>query len=108
MTYPHFYKDDEYSDITIKFSDREIPCHKIVICTQSEYFKKLCGKGSQFAESKQKVVELKDDDPDAVEAVIRQLYFGSYSTGSNRTLDWRFHAEIAIAAKKVRKLQRTP
>lgn len=106
MSYPHFYKDDEYSDITIKFSGREVPCHKMVICTQSEYFKKLCGKGSQFAESKQKVVELKDDDPDAVDAIIRQLYFGTYS-GANRNSEWSFHAEVAITAKKVRSSPRS-
>ncbi|WPB00979.1 uncharacterized protein RHO25_005599 [Cercospora beticola] len=69
-SYQNIFKDKEYSDIMIKFLGREIPCHKVVICTQSEYFKKLCGKASSFVESKQKVIELKEDDPDAVEGII--------------------------------------
>ncbi|KAF2207738.1 hypothetical protein CERZMDRAFT_88214 [Cercospora zeae-maydis SCOH1-5] len=82
------FRDKEYSDITIKFSGREIPCHKVVICTQSEYFKKLCGEGSQFSESKQKVVKLKRDDPEAVEAIILI------------DNDWKFHAEVVKVANK--------
>ncbi|KAF2207737.1 hypothetical protein CERZMDRAFT_102004 [Cercospora zeae-maydis SCOH1-5] len=67
------FKVEDYSDVTIKLSDREIPCHKAVICTQSEYFQKLCGKDSPFAKGNEKVVQLKEHDPDAVEAIIRYL-----------------------------------
>ncbi|GIZ36720.1 hypothetical protein CKM354_000018700 [Cercospora kikuchii] len=99
--FQNFFKDKEYSDITIKFSGREIPCHKMIICTQSDYFKKLCGTGSRFAEKNQKVVELKEDDPDAVEAVLRYLYFGNYVSGSEKNLnDWKFHVEVTTAASK--------
>lgn len=94
-SYKNIYKNKDYSDITIKFSGREIPCHKLIICTQSKYFEKLCGKGSHFAESDQKIVELKEDDPDAVVGIIRQLYFGSYLFHSSRTdKNWKFHAEV--------------
>lgn len=100
-SYKNIYRNKDYSDITIKFSGREIPCHKVIICTQSEYFKKLCGKGSQFAESDQKIVELKEDDPDAVVGIIRQLYFGSYLFNNHTDKNWKFHAEVVKAANKV-------
>ena len=102
MSYADLFSDNEYSDITIKCRSFEHQCHKVVLCTQSEYFKKLCGKGSQFAESEQKVVELKDDDPDAVESILRQLYFGDYTVGNQGNVaSWMLHANVAVTAKKV-------
>ena len=101
MAYSIFFNQEDYSDITVKFSGREIHCHKMIICMHSEYFKKLCGPGSQFAERNYKVIELKDDDPEAVEAIIRQIYFGDYNSGGTRTLDWSFHAAVAMTARKV-------
>lgn len=44
----HSYNNRDYSDITLKFADREIKAHKVILCTNSQYFKKLCGAGSQF------------------------------------------------------------
>ena len=37
-----------YSDITIKFGDREVKAHKSVLCTKLEYFEKLFGETSKF------------------------------------------------------------
>ena len=43
-----FYGQDKYSDVTVKFGDREVKCHKFVLCERSKYFDKLCGPGSKF------------------------------------------------------------
>jgi len=44
-----WYDDAEYSDLTLKLSDgREVKVHKLVICKQNEYFRKLCGATSSF------------------------------------------------------------
>lgn len=43
-----YYGEKEFADVTIKFGDREIECHKLILCWGSEYFKKLCGPGSAF------------------------------------------------------------
>ncbi|KAM3423886.1 hypothetical protein BST61_g1282 [Cercospora zeina] len=96
------FKQDDYSDVTIKLSDRQITCHKAIICNRSEYFKKLCGKDSLFAESSQKVIELKDDNPGAVEAMLVHLYFGPYvgSDDKVKSDDWRFHADVSRVADK--------
>jgi hypothetical protein len=41
--------DADYSDLTLRLSDgREIKVHKLVICKQNEYFRKLCGVTSSF------------------------------------------------------------
>lgn len=38
-----WFNRSDYSDVTIRFSDREVACHKFVLCTKSEYFSLLCG-----------------------------------------------------------------
>lgn len=42
-----FFNNSNFSDLTIKFSGREVKCHKIILCT-SEYFQELCGPSSRF------------------------------------------------------------
>lgn len=43
-----YYNKPEYSDVTVKWSGREIKAHRMVLCGRSEYFKKAIGPGSQF------------------------------------------------------------
>lgn len=47
----HLFNQDDYCDVTIKFSGREIKSHRMVLCEQLDYFKKLCGPRSKFAVS---------------------------------------------------------
>lgn len=37
-----------FSDLLIKFQDREIKAHRFVLCDSSAYFDKLCGPESPF------------------------------------------------------------
>ncbi|KAF7195228.1 hypothetical protein HII31_03434 [Pseudocercospora fuligena] len=92
------YNQPEYSDVTIRFSNREIFCHKVVLCTSSEYFKKLCGPGSQFVERQQKSIELKGDHPDAAEAILRYLY--TKDDNNNQDHEWALQLEISKTAEK--------
>ena len=64
-----------FSDVTIKFGDDEVKCHKIILCATSEYFRALCGPDCQFAEANQRVIELKDDpDPDVIRGLLQYMY----------------------------------
>lgn len=45
------FDEPEYSDVVVFYSGRKTFCHKIILCQSSDYFKKLCGPGSQFAVS---------------------------------------------------------
>ncbi|EME79247.1 uncharacterized protein MYCFIDRAFT_204749 [Pseudocercospora fijiensis CIRAD86] len=92
------YNQPDYSDVTIRFSGREVFCHKIILCTTSEYFKKLCGPGSHFAESQQKTIELKGDHPDAVEAILKYLY--TKQDNNDQDHEWTLQLEIAKTAEK--------
>ncbi|CAK4032125.1 hypothetical protein SEPMUDRAFT_147200 [Lecanosticta acicola] len=96
------FHDENYSDIVVQFSGKEIKCHKIILCTKSVYFRKLCGPGSSFKartrESKSNTVELKEDHPDAVEAVLWHIYSGK--TESSRPDDWLHDLHVSKAAEK--------
>lgn len=44
------YNQESFSDLTLKLSNgATIKVHKAVICSQNEYFNKLCGPESRFA-----------------------------------------------------------
>lgn len=49
-------------------------CQHLIICQRSEYFHRLCGPGSHFAESKQSEIELKDVDSQAMQLLLQHLY----------------------------------
>lgn len=75
----------------------------MVLCGASEYFKPLCDPGSKFKESNQSVIELKEDDSDAVEAMIRYMYNFTYTnivTTLKRTGEVQLHLAVYAAAKK--------
>ncbi|KAK3699715.1 hypothetical protein LTR37_016320 [Vermiconidia calcicola] len=91
-----------FSDVTIKFgNNREIKCHKLILCNVSEYFKgMLAGK---FAESERKTIELHDDDPDAVEAMLRYIYSFEYADTTGERASWTavaLHLNVYAVAKK--------
>ncbi|CAK1360758.1 hypothetical protein CB0940_03787 [Cercospora beticola] len=94
------YDDENYSDVTIEYSGRQYHGHKAVLCTRSEYFDRLCGRNSQFAESTRKVIKLEEDDATAVERMIVHLYGGPYVPSTMKDNEWQFHAEITRVADK--------
>ena len=36
-----FFNAEKWSDITLKFGDKEIKCHKMILASQSPYFETL-------------------------------------------------------------------
>lgn len=100
-----WFNKDDLSDVTIKFGSREYKAHKMIICSQSQYFKKLCGTDAQFAEAGQKVIELKDDDEDAVFAMLQWIYTFEYDTTWQReprfTVEaFKTHNNVQVVADK--------
>lgn len=43
-----FYDQPDFSDMTIKFGEKEIKAHRIILCARSVYFKKALGPNSPF------------------------------------------------------------
>lgn len=61
-----------FSDITLVFSGRRVQAHKIILVCQSDYFRAMFE--GQFSEAAAKEVELCEDDPEALEAMLRGMY----------------------------------
>lgn len=99
---PRFFDREALSDVTIKFGEREVKCHKVVLCSASEYFEMMLGVNSAFKERDQRVIELKDDeDLDAVEAMLAYMYTFDYVLRfKSREHDAGFHLNVLVTAKK--------
>ncbi|KAG9660044.1 hypothetical protein KCU64_g3461, partial [Aureobasidium melanogenum] len=68
-----FFNDEQFSDIIVKFGDKQIFAHRVTLAVGSVWFEKaLCGN---FSEANKKVIELHDDASfDAIMAMLRHLY----------------------------------
>ncbi|KAK3676934.1 hypothetical protein LTR78_003139 [Recurvomyces mirabilis] len=79
------YKDKEYADLEIICADKTWKAHKLVLCKQSDFFKKACS--GDFKEGKQNKIELPDDDKQAVDAILAFLYTHKYGDEGNSQSD---------------------
>ncbi|KAK4900855.1 hypothetical protein LTR27_002038 [Elasticomyces elasticus] len=69
-------KDPKHWDLIIKSEDKEWRVHKLILCSQSAFFAKACEGG--FQEASANVITLKEDNSDAVGAMMRYLYTADY------------------------------
>lgn len=114
-----WFNEGTYSDLTIKLSDgTDVKVHKIIVCRVNEYFRKLCGSESHFAvscvslsadcgnanvayqESKQAVVELKEDDATALAVVLSHIYKLPVIDAVASTGTWRHWINLRTTADK--------
>lgn len=86
------YDQEEFSDISIRFEgmdwdkwkrcEREVKCHKIILCEASKYFKTMCSPSKATAGDVPEVIYLEDDEEHCGglnEAIIRHMYNYSYA-----------------------------
>nr|OQO30860.1 hypothetical protein B0A51_01483 [Rachicladosporium sp. CCFEE 5018] len=68
--------DGRYSDLTINTQGRGWKVHKVIVCTACEFFEKACD--GNFKEAAEGVINLPDDDPDAVQVMLEFFYNGDF------------------------------
>jgi BTB/POZ domain len=66
--------------------------HKVVLCGQSDFFKKACNGG--FREASSGVIEMKEDDPAAVKAMLQFFYTFDYEYEKAPDSDVVLHAKV--------------
>ncbi|KAK3634095.1 Kelch-like protein 10 [Elasticomyces elasticus] len=71
LNFSELHRSVKFSDVTLRFGGREVHAHKLVLAWQSKYFEREFF--GSFSEASSKVVELHDDDPDAMDGVIAAL-----------------------------------
>ncbi|SMR59308.1 unnamed protein product [Zymoseptoria tritici ST99CH_1A5] len=98
---PALWGCDDYADVTIKCIDRDIKCHKIILSTNSEYFRKSLQFGLKLkVPENNNIIELTDDDPDAVETVLKYIYTCAYDHDHPRKQDTSYHVGVIMVAGK--------
>ncbi|KJX93169.1 hypothetical protein TI39_contig4376g00004 [Zymoseptoria brevis] len=91
----------DFADVTIKCIDRDIKCHKIILSTNSEYFRKSLQFGRKLkVPENNNIIELTDDDPDAVETVLKYVYACAYDHDHPRKADTSYHVGVIMVAGK--------
>ncbi|KAH6873632.1 hypothetical protein B0T10DRAFT_449832 [Thelonectria olida] len=65
-----------YSDLTVRCGNKEYPVHKVLACTRFPFLAKACD--GPYEEGRSGVIDLSDDDHDAVDSMICYLYNGYY------------------------------
>ncbi|USP74896.1 glycoside hydrolase family 16 protein [Curvularia clavata] len=67
----------EYSDLTITCGNDVYKTHKMIVCTQSEFFAAALRFGGK--ESEESKIDLPHDEPIIVKLLVQYLYTGNYS-----------------------------
>ncbi|KAI4644423.1 hypothetical protein J4E93_006325 [Alternaria ventricosa] len=66
----------EYSDLIIKCGDDVYKVHKVIVCTQAGFFARAIKFGGK--ETQENVIDLPDDEPKVIVALVHYLYLGTY------------------------------
>lgn len=73
-----FLSTGEFSDFTIVCGGSEWKVHRVILCAQSQYFRVICKEC--YWEGTSRRLELKEEDPDVIQAVLSFLYTDDYET----------------------------
>ncbi|THX83748.1 hypothetical protein D6D05_03422 [Aureobasidium pullulans] len=68
----------KYSDLTVKCNSREYNVHRAILCSRSGFFDGACS--NQFREAKTGLIDLSEEDEEAVEHMIHYFYHLDYLT----------------------------
>ena len=87
------FNSKRFSDVAVHYEGRTWYAHKNILCTQSEYFTKACEgefkvdvplvsssiPPEPIQEAKDGLIDLNDDGPDVVDAMLKHFYTGGYT-----------------------------
>ncbi len=76
----------EFSDVTLMCEDQSLPCHKVVLASQSDVFAAMFSHKGTYETRSNRVV-IKDLSSDTVKAFLKFLYTGSCSYLTGGTLE---------------------
>lgn len=63
------YAGGKYSDLTVTCGFRQWHVHRAILCSRSGFFDGACGNA--FLEAERRVIDLSEDDEEAVDQMIR-------------------------------------
>ncbi|XP_068603855.1 kelch-like protein 40b isoform X2 [Brachionichthys hirsutus] len=78
-------ENDKLVDCVLKVKDKEFPCHRLVLCACSSYFRSIFL--SDLDESKKKEVVLEDVEPGVVGLILKYLYTSKINVTEHNVQD---------------------
>ncbi|KAF2846716.1 hypothetical protein T440DRAFT_482319 [Plenodomus tracheiphilus IPT5] len=72
------FDSGKYSDLTIVCGAKRYPVHRALLATRSSFFQGACRDG--FREAESGVIDLTEDDAEAVEHMVHYFYHNDYLT----------------------------
>ncbi|KAK3719924.1 hypothetical protein LTR37_004047 [Vermiconidia calcicola] len=100
-TYPRFGRlhfTSKYSDLTITCNYRQWAVHRAIVCSRSGFFDGACS--SQFREANSGVIDLSEEDEDAVEQMIHFFYHLDYLNRPERPMATMFRHRANSNARR--------
>lgn len=70
---PRLLESGKYSDLTITCGSKSYPVHRALLATRSSFFDGACR--NPFVEAQTGVIDLSEDDPEAVEHMVNCTLF---------------------------------
>ncbi|KAI8938190.1 hypothetical protein NX059_005854 [Plenodomus lindquistii] len=74
------FESGKYSDLTIVCGAKSYPVHRALLATRSTFFEGACSNG--FREAESGIIDLTEDDAEAVEHMVHYFYHNDYLTKS--------------------------
>ncbi|KAM5475685.1 hypothetical protein MauCBS54593_001377 [Microsporum audouinii] len=93
-----YFVSSKFSDLVITTVDQQHKVHKLVVCGQSEVFSRMLDR--DWKESSENTIELGDDDPRAIEAMISFMYKFDYHQTGGEASSMLFDAKVFGVAEK--------
>lgn len=78
-------ENDKLVDCVLKIKDKEFPCHRLVLCACSAYFRALFL--SDLDESKKKEIVLEDVEPGVMGLILKYLYTSNINVTEHNVQD---------------------
>lgn len=78
-------ENDKLVDCVLKIKDKEFPCHRLVLCACSSYFRSLLL--SDLDESKKREIVLEDVEPGVMGLVLKYLYTSKINVTEHNVQD---------------------
>ncbi|KXS98317.1 hypothetical protein AC578_6849 [Pseudocercospora eumusae] len=75
------YNDALFSDLIVKCQGIERRVHKSMVCKHSKWFAQACA--GDFNEGKSQTIELHEDDPEIIDAMLRSCYAFEFDAGGS-------------------------